>query len=66
VEIDDTDGTMGKGTCPLTTSTSGQLSTPNQNAPINFWAGAHGQALIDSFNGGASSTAAVIAKSQLR
>jgi hypothetical protein len=57
VEADDSDGTSGKGTCAVTVSASGQLSTPNQNATINFWAGKHGQALIDSFNGGPSSTA---------
>jgi hypothetical protein len=57
VEVDDTDGTMEKGTCSLTASTSGQYSTPSQNATINFWAGTHGQSLIDSFNGGATSTA---------
>jgi probable HAF family extracellular repeat protein len=57
VEVDDTDGTRGKGTCSLTASAAGQFSSPNQNAIINFWAGTHGQALIESFNSGSSSTA---------
>jgi hypothetical protein len=57
VGVNDTDGTSGKGTCSLTASTSGQFSTPNQNATINFWATTHGQSLIASFNGGSTSTA---------
>jgi hypothetical protein len=57
VEVQDTDGNNGKGTCPLTTAASGQFSTPNQNATINFWGGTHGQALLGSFNGGPTSTA---------
>jgi hypothetical protein len=57
VEVDDTDGSSGKGTCSITASFTGQFSTANQNATINFWAGTHGQSLIDSFNGGATSTA---------
>jgi uncharacterized repeat protein (TIGR01451 family) len=57
VTVNDTDGTSGKGTCPLTVTATGLFSTANQNATINFWAGTRGQALIDSFNGGPSSTA---------
>jgi hypothetical protein len=57
VEVDDTDGTSGKGTCPLTVTATGQLATPNQNATGNFWAGPRGQTLLNSFNGGPSSTA---------
>jgi hypothetical protein len=57
VQVKDTDGTSGKATCNVIASTAGQFSSPSQNATINFWASGHGQALIDSFNGGSTSTA---------
>jgi hypothetical protein len=40
-----------------TVSNLGQTARPDQMAGIGFWHNKHGQALIDSFNGGANSTA---------
>lgn len=57
VQISDTDGTSGSGTCPIKVTVLGSFATAKQTATLNFWNGTRGQALITSFNGGASSTA---------